>query len=283
MNNGVSYELFVQRVQQALIDAQSLAGYKTVNVVHNIKLVDKNGKERQFDLYWEFELGGVIYRTIIECKDYESDIPISKVDELAGKLKAFPDVRGIIATRNGFQSGGVAEAAANGIDLIVVRDEDVSKDWVDANGMPLIRGIIVHFNCIVPWRLIEFKPEVDVEWCKAHGIMQLHYNCPLKDVIVEDKIRHESKSIENYVDDCGEKGRGEHILHREFEDAYLSVPNNPRCRIKGFSLSYYGEYVLEDKIEIRPEVLGVVEYIGKKRKSVVMKYNGRIDVRNIEL
>ena len=114
MNNGVSYELFVQRIQQALFDAQQMSGFKTINVVHNCKLIDKNGVERQFDLYWEFELGGLIYRTIIECKDFESTVPISKVDELVGKLKAFPDIRGIIATRNGFQSGGVKEAVANG-------------------------------------------------------------------------------------------------------------------------------------------------------------------------
>lgn len=281
MNNGISYELFVQRVQQALLDAQQMAGFKTVNVVHNCKLIDKNGVERQFDLYWEFELGGFIYRTIIECKDFESTVSISKVDELAGKLKAFPDIRGIIATRNGFQSGGVKEAAANGIDLIVVRDEDISKDWIDASGNPLIRTIIVNIKCKVPWRLIEFKPEIDKDWCRAAGIDKLQYQCELKDVIVNDVIKNESKSIEQFVAEYGEKDGNEHKMHFDFVDAYMVAPNNPKCKIKGFDLSYYGEYVLTDRLELCPEVLGVVEYIGKKRKSLVMKNAGRIDVVNI--
>lgn len=283
MNNGVSYELFVQRIQQALFDAQQMSGFKTINVVHNCKLIDKNGVERQFDLYWEFELGGLIYRTIIECKDFESTVPISKVDELVGKLKAFPDIRGIIATRNGFQSGGVKEAAANGIDLIVVRDEDVSKDWIDANGNTLLRSIVVNFNCIVPWRLIEFKPEIDGDWCRAAGVDKLQYQCELKDVIIEDVIKSESRSIEQFVAEYGEKGCNEYKMHFDFVDAYMIAPNNPRCKIKGFDLRYYGEYTLTDSIELRPEVLGVVEYIGKKRKSLVMKHNGCIDVINVSV
>ena len=36
------------------------------------------GIERQFDIYWEYELGGLTYKTAIECKDYRKSIPPSR-------------------------------------------------------------------------------------------------------------------------------------------------------------------------------------------------------------
>ena len=42
-------------------------------------MVDKNGTERQFDIYWEYSLGGFLYKTVIECKDYASKISIDKI------------------------------------------------------------------------------------------------------------------------------------------------------------------------------------------------------------
>ena len=277
-NDGIAYELFVQKVQQALIDGQQLGGYRTINVQHDVTLVGKNGQPRQFDLYWEFELGGYTYRNVIECKDYADEIPIGKVDKLAGKLKSFPELKGIIATRNGFQSGAIKQAKDNGIDVIVVRDEDPDMDWVDANGMPLLREVKVNFHCTVPWRLKSFSPELDSEWCKANGISVLHYNCVLRDVVVEDVKSGSACSVEEIVDNEGEQGRNEYVLKRTYEEAYLRAPNQPRVRIRGFELAYYGRYVFETDLRIRPEVLGVVEYVGRKRTNLVLKYGDEVKV-----
>ena len=138
-NTGIPYELFVQRVQQALIDAQGIAGYKNINVQHNVKLVNQNGIPRQFDLYWEFEVGGVVYRNVIECKDYANSVPLRTVNELVGNLSSFPGLRGIIATSKGFQSGAIKEAEAKGVDALIVRP-DSDEDWRSADGVPYIKG-----------------------------------------------------------------------------------------------------------------------------------------------
>lgn len=277
-NDGIAYELFVQKVQQALIDGQQLGGYRTINVQHDVTLVGKNGQPRQFDLYWEFELGGYTYRNVIECKDYADDIPVGKVDELAGKLKSFPELKGIIATRNGFQSGAIRQAKDNGIDVIVVRDEDPARDWVDASGTPLLREIDVKFRCVVPWRFRWLSLDPDREWCKANGISVLRYNCSLKDVVIEDSKTGVSRSIEEIVDAEGEQGRSEYKLKQTYEEAYIRAPNQPRVRIRGFELAYYGSYIIEHGLCVRPEVLGVVEYVGQKRKNMVLKFGNELKV-----
>ena len=185
-NTGVSYELFVQRVQQAIIDAQGIGGYKNINVQHNVKLVDKNGIMRQFDLYWEFEFGGVVYRNIIECKDFANSVPIEKIDALAGKLSSFPGLHGVIATPNAVQSGAMKQAEAKGIDVLIVR-ADSDADWKTPDGVPYIKTIHVKLVGIVPPQVVQFNPVFDRIWAKEQGITRVSYSCTPKELQFEEK------------------------------------------------------------------------------------------------
>lgn len=60
---------------------------KNIEIERNKKIKDNYGIVREFDLYWEYELAGVIYKTIIECKDYASRVSIDKIDAFIGKLE----------------------------------------------------------------------------------------------------------------------------------------------------------------------------------------------------
>ena len=268
MKGEMSGEQFVQIVRQALVDGQQLGGYRTISVQPHVKLVDGEGVERQFDLYWEFELDGCVRRNVIACMDYVDEIQIDKANELAVELKSFPELQGIIATRGAIQPGVIKQVQAAGIDVIVVRDEDPVGSWRDASGVPLLREIDIKLHCTVPWRLKSFSPEVDKKWCEANGISVLHYNCSLKDVIVDDVTSGVRRSVEEIVDKEGVKERGEHVLRRPYEEAYLLAPNQPKVRIKGFELAYYGSYSIEDSVRIKPDALGIIEYVGQKRKSL---------------
>ncbi|NWK61899.1 restriction endonuclease [Acinetobacter sp. SwsAc3] len=139
-NTGKAYELFVQSLYQAILQSELLTGQKNIEVETNKLLVDKNGTERQFDIYWEYSLGGFLYKTVIECKDYASKISIDKIDSLLGKLQDFPDLRGVFATKVGYQSGAETKANKNNIELLIVRQQNDS-DWEDEDGTPLIREI----------------------------------------------------------------------------------------------------------------------------------------------
>ena len=286
-NDGVAYELFVQKVQQALFDAQQIGGYRTVNVQHNIKLVGRDGEPRQFDLYWEFELGGHVYRTIIECKDYANDVPVDKVDALAGKLKEFPELKGIIATRNGFQSGAIKKALANGIDVIVVRDEDPKKDWISQDGTPLIRTIVVNLNCIVPAAVLSVDFEFDKAWAKEHGVSEVSYGALATDIFVDDHCTGEKQSIQSIVEkDSSAHGYQDRDVHTAsasgLEDAYLVLPTGFAAKLLGYKFTYRPRYVLKDEIRVEPEVLGVVEFIAEKKKKMLLKQGGKTIVRTCE-
>ena len=185
-NTGIPYELFVQRVQQALNDAQGFGGYKNINVQHNVKLVDKNGIERQFDLYWEFEFGGIVYRNIIECKDFANSVSIDKIDALAGKLSSFPGLHGVIATRNAFQCGALQQAEAKGIEVLIVRP-DSAEDWRSADGVPYIKTINVKLVGLVPPQVLHFNPIFDRMWAKANGIARVSYTCLPKEFQFEEE------------------------------------------------------------------------------------------------
>lgn len=92
-NTGRKYEQFVAKLQKALMDSQGLIQQHNISIELNKKLIDKNGIEREFDIYWEYEFGGIAYRTVIECKDYESKISIDRIDSFIGKLRDFPGIQ----------------------------------------------------------------------------------------------------------------------------------------------------------------------------------------------
>ena len=86
------------------------------------KLIDKNGSERDVDIYWEYELLGQIFKTAVECKDYERRISIDKIEAFATKIKNLGLNKGIFATKKGYQCGAIETAKGENISLILVRD-----------------------------------------------------------------------------------------------------------------------------------------------------------------
>ena len=86
-NTGKEYELFVRDVQQILLNMESR---ETITVEQNKILHDRMGNKRQFDVYWEFRVGGHLYKNVIECKDYSSPISIDKIDAFVSKILDIP-------------------------------------------------------------------------------------------------------------------------------------------------------------------------------------------------
>ena len=108
-NNGREYEEFVANLHQALLDAEKLSDQTKTLVEKNKKITDRCGIEREFDIYWEYELAGFTYKTVIECKDYNSTISIDKIDALIGKTQDIPDIKPVFARRFQDSSATVEE------------------------------------------------------------------------------------------------------------------------------------------------------------------------------
>ncbi len=119
-NTGIPYEILTQQIFQALHDQDRV---KNIKVQHNVELQGKTLKH-QIDVYWEYELGGVVYRAVVQAKDWATQA-VTQNQLLAFKaiLEDLPgQPRGIFVTRTGYQSGAKDFAKANGIVLYELRE-----------------------------------------------------------------------------------------------------------------------------------------------------------------
>jgi hypothetical protein len=121
-NTGIPYERIVQSIFQAILDQDRA---KNVVVEHNVRVSGKSGEEHQIDVYWEFELGAVKYKTLVSAKDWAGNVKKEQVLSFKSVLDDVPgQPRGVIVTREGFQSGAEGFARHHGIGLYVVRKPD---------------------------------------------------------------------------------------------------------------------------------------------------------------
>lgn len=103
MNNAnIEYEKFAQEVYQELVNADVV---KSTEVRHDIKILGKSGQKHQIDVYWEYEIAGVLHKVAIECKNYNKPVPVSKVRDFYGVLSDLNNVSGIMVTKIGYQEG----------------------------------------------------------------------------------------------------------------------------------------------------------------------------------
>lgn len=108
MNANIEYEKFTQEIYQELVNADVV---KSTKVKHNIKILGKSGQKHQIDVYWEYEIAGVLHKVAVECKNYNKPIPISKVRDFYGVLSDLDNVSGIMVTKIGYQEGAKKLAA----------------------------------------------------------------------------------------------------------------------------------------------------------------------------
>lgn len=99
----------------------AVVGIPDVEVKHN-ELIEVSDGEYQIDGTIRFEVMGVKYLTLVECKMYKSPVSREKVQVLYDKLRAIGAQKGILATTSYFQSGAIKYASAHGIALVQIID-----------------------------------------------------------------------------------------------------------------------------------------------------------------
>ena len=275
-NDGKDYEQFVKSLQQALLDSEDLIKQKNVKVEANKKLIDNCGTKREFDLYWEYELAGVIYKTVIECKDYQSRVSIEKIDALIGKTRDLPDLKAVFATKTGYQSGAKTKAEFNKIDLLVVREES-DDDWQDEDGNPFIKKIAINMELVSAARTISFSPEIDGNWAKENTNLDLDkpFNLNMRNdlILIEDIKKDEKYTILQLEERLGTSHRGEsgEFTHKqEFSDAYIYC-DDLRLKLRSYVVRYSVSLPIKMPINIdySKELVGVIEYLHKGTKTAI--------------
>lgn len=280
-NTGKEYEEFVGTIQQLLINSENLTPIKNIKVEVNKKIIDRNEIARQFDVYWEFSIGGVIYKSVIECKDYESPITIDKIDALIGKTADIPGLRLIYATKTGYQSGARTKAEKHQIDLLIVRETNDS-DWVDDDGTPYLKTINLKIVAITQPRIIMFTPIIDKLWLDSqengfidkitNGLSRFVNNT----VIIDNISESEKYSIYDLEGMLTTKvsgmtyGRGEH--EETLSNAFMELTTiGLRVKIKGYKVSYAYNKPLESvsEIDFSEQIFGIVQnYISGEKKMI---------------
>lgn len=278
-NNGRDYEEFVASLQQALFDSEKWTELKTVEIELNKKIPDNFGTVREFDIYWEYELAGITYKTVIECKDYASKVSIEKIDALLGKIRDIPDLKPIFATKTGYQSGAKAKALGNKVELLIVREQNDS-DWELDDGTPLIKHVNINMHLISLARITSFSPRIDGKWVKENTDINIedgNFQLEMRNdqTFIEDVEKSEKYSLKELEERLG-KGTdtdfGEKELSLTFNDAYLHC-GEMRLKMASVDLTYSMPKPINQPINIdfSKELVGVIEYLGKSTKTVILK------------
>ena len=285
-NTGIPYEKFVKEVYTALQLTKNLPNVSSVDIEHNKHIMDNCGIDRQFDLYWERIEFGETKRSVIECKDYQNGVSIDRVDALIGKMADIPGIVPIMATSHKYQSGALQKAKSNNIELLVVREENLDKDWKTSDGTPCIRTIIGRIVAIQPLRIIGFSSLIDEEIAKRMNIKeggmwvrndQVYFgdNTTGKRCNLLELAREMEKEVKGYNTEPKE-------LKRMLDDGYEEV-DGVRIPIKGYSVKYIYPPPFVDNFKLEPIVKAVFEYVTKGQKEILMNLAGRDVVKKMSL
>jgi len=275
-NDGKDYEQFVKNLQQALLDSEDLIRQKNIKIETNKKLTDNCGIEREFDIYWEYDLAGVTYKTVIECKDYKSRVSVEKIDALIGKTRDLPDVKAVFATKTGYQSGAKKKAEFNKIDLLIAREES-DNDWQDSEGNPYIKEIAINMELVSAARTISFLPEIDGQWAKEHTDLDLNkpFNLNMRNdhITIENLDKDEKYTILQLEENLGASHRGESgefTNREEFDNAYIYC-EDLKLKLRAYTIMYSISLPIKMPININysKELVGVIEYLHKGSKTAI--------------
>lgn len=237
-NTGKPYELLAQWIYQQLLDYQN-SGYRKIEVQHDVQLLGKTGVEHQVDIYWEFELAGVLYKTIIEVKDWRTKVKkehIMGFKEKLNDIAAFPC--GVFVSKSGFQSGAIEYARAHGIKLVTI-DETNEMNHLHINYQ-------FRFPHIEKLSII-----LDKEWLtsekEAKGISgELKLSHKASEAILCDDDQNEEPLLvfirqaqKSHLDD--EPGVKSHVIYKFEKPWYLLIDdeNIPKALLKGFEFDFF--------------------------------------------
>lgn len=108
----------------ACLVKQSFSGVEGVDlleILHDAKLTGVSGYEHQIDVMYRFRIWSIEILVVVECKQYKRRVGVDDMLEFRSRIEDVRAHKGVFVTTNGFQSGAVEIAEANGIALLVAK------------------------------------------------------------------------------------------------------------------------------------------------------------------
>lgn len=235
-NTGKAYEKLTKEIYQAFCNFDTNEnGFKKVEVLHNVIIQGKSKVAHQIDVFWEFNLAGVNYKTLVEVKDWKKPVEKEQILSFKTKIDDIPNSNGIFVSRSGFQEGAIEFAQYSGIQLITITESKeyrVLLNYITTNYADLqiqfdvdeLNELPISVNCLVKFlfdesyeNLIVIRPDKNPE--KIFDLMCL-----------DAKPYYYTK--DNVT----------HYIEKEFDDEWYIVCRNtniPLLRIYGYKFRCY--------------------------------------------
>lgn len=181
-NTGKTYEELVQEIYQAILDYENqAAGYKRIEVQHNVELQGKTGNMHQIDVYWSFTLGGIEYKTLVEVKDWKSPVKKEQLHSFKSVLDDIPgSPRGCFVSKSGFQKGAEVVARHHGIKLMKIEEETPPLKVLISNIITYYDGAILN---------------IDESWIEQEGLSNIDLDKLGKEFIQEEVVLLNPKKV----------------------------------------------------------------------------------------
>lgn len=261
INPDIEYEMLAQEMYKCLLSSE---GFEDVNVKHNVKIEGKSGCRHQIDVYWEFRLGGEIHKVAIECKNYHREITVGRIRDFFGVLHDIGNIKGIMATKKGFQIGAKKFAEYYSISLKELRTPE------DGDFINRVKAIEVDI-AFLPRKVKHVQIEPDLEWLIQNKIIKSEaekysFSMSLKGrndlMYLYDNSGNEITDfldLENQLPHNGETGLN--FTHRfEFTDAFVETTIG---KVKISSVIYTYDITKSESVIVRLDAINLTKAILK--------------------
>lgn len=232
-NPNTEYERLAQEIYQALADSEA----NNINVQHNILVKGRSGCEHQIDVYWEFSSMGETHRVAIECKNYSQNVSIGRIRDFHAALLDVGNIKGIVVTKNGFQSGAIKYADYYGISLKECRFP-TAGDWEGR-----VKDIVIRIHAFKP-QVLKLEPVIDSAWAIENTSLREGesfsfgaYSSEIKVVDEQgDEITNFHEMESKLPQSWKEETELEHVY--EFGNAYIETPTHGRLKLLHVKYTY---------------------------------------------
>lgn len=234
MNINTEYELLTKELFETLLAEDGV----TITVQHDVEIQGKAFKH-QIDVYWEYQVAGIIHKVAIECKNYNSNVSVAKVRDFFGVLSDIGNTNGIMVSKKGFQKGAKEFAEHYGINLRELR-EPTDADWKGR-----IKTIQINLNMVIP-KVMERKFNIDEAWVKKNielpenGDFSYQLSGMADEIWVVDSKGQQLKNmhqLDNELPHDWKSAKGLKHLY-EFDDGYLEIEKYGKIKLNSIEYSY---------------------------------------------